>query len=450
LAANKELAEYISPEALGASLFQPYDGRLLQEAVWLRDIGRWAHGDSFEKLARAQALFDWTVRNIQLESDAAGAAERPWQTLLYGRGTAEQRAWVFVLLARQLGLDVVILGLGTGRDQSNSEAGKTPTAAKFWLTALVHEGELYLFDPRLGLSIPGPGHKGIATLRQVQHDDGLLRVLDLAGVPYPVTADTAKNIVAYVVSDPFELTRRSQQLETKLAGDDRLTLSVRPSELADQLRLLPEISEVRIWDVPFRILVEQLSLPQTSSKPKRHEAALAFEPFAWRPVLWKARTRHFQGRKEIADESTKKAPEDLTDDHREATQLYMDKSIRPTDREIATSAYEEARIRRTAKLIATYWQGLLAFDLGKYDVATHWLGRPELTAADSPWTTGARYNLARTREALGKVDEAVMLLEQDDSPQQHGNKLRAKWLTDRAGEMEKSGEGKSVRSADRN
>ena len=159
---------------------------------------------------------------------------------------------------------------------------------------------------------------------------------------------------------------------------------------------------------------------------------MAFEPFAWRPVLWKARARHFQGRKELADESKRQDPEELTDDHRDAARLYMDKSIRPTDREIAASAEEEKRIRTTAKLDATYWQGLLSFDDGKYDVAADWLGREELTAAESPWAAGTRYNLARTLEAQGKLEEAAKLLEQDTSPQGQGNKLRAKWLREKA------------------
>ena len=54
--------------------------------------------------------------------------------------------------------------------------------------------------------------------------------------------------------------------------------------------------------------------------------------------------------------------------------------------------------------------------------------RPELQAAGSRWTFGARYNLARTWEAQGKIEEAVALLEADTSPQRHGNLLRAKRL----------------------
>jgi hypothetical protein len=207
-----------------------------------------------------------------------------------------------------------------------------------------------------------------------------------------------------------------------------LALSARASELAGRLKSVSELKNVRIWDVPFRTLAGQLNLGRSA----RHEAALAFEPFAWRPVLWKARARHFQGRKQVAEEGKRQDAEELIDDHREAARLYMHKSIRPTDRQIATSTAEERRIRETAKLDATYWLGLSSYDDGKYEVAEHWLGRDELATADSPWSVGARYNLARTFEAQEKLAEAAALLEQDKSPQQHGNKLRAKWLRERA------------------
>ena len=428
LAADEDLAPYISPAGLANPFFLPHDGRLLQEAVWLRDISRWAVGDSFDKLAQAEALFDWTVRNIQLEADSNRAVERPWQTLLYGRGTAEQRAWVFALLCRQQGLDVVMLAIAP---PATEVAAATPTKPQFWLPALVDEGQLYLFDTRLGLPIPGPNGQGVATLREVRENDALLRQLDLEGSPYPVTAEPLKNVVAYVVADPFDLTRRVQQVETKLTGDDQLALSVNASGLAERMKQLGQVSDVRIWDVPFQTLDDQLTLRKTMTQSARREAALKFEPFAWRPMLWKARTRQFQGRRQVADESKNTDPEDLIDDHGEATRLYMNKSIRPPDRTIAMSGEEERRILETAKLDATLWLGVMALDDKKYDVADHWLGRPELLAKDSPWSGSARYNLACAHEAQGRIDEAVALLEQDDSPQQQGNKLRAKWLRER-------------------
>jgi hypothetical protein len=210
-------------------------------------------------------------------------------------------------------------------------------------------------------------------------------------------------------------------VEANLSGDERLILTSRPSELAGRLKPIEGLGEARLWELPFRTLLELLTRGRTA----RRREALAFEPFAVRPVLWKARTRHFQGRRTVGEASQ----EEALDDHREATQLYTSRSVRPTDREIAESeSAGERRVDSAAKLNATYWVGLLSFDEGRYDVALHWLGRPELTAAGSPWSAGARYNLARTLEAQNKLEEAIHLLEQDDSAQRVGNRLRAKRL----------------------
>jgi len=101
-----------SPETLREGLFQPTESRELQQAIWLRDISIWAKKDALTDIDVASALFDWTVRNIQLDGpESAAVVHRPWQALMYGHGTAEQRAWVFAELCRQQQLDVVMLGL---------------------------------------------------------------------------------------------------------------------------------------------------------------------------------------------------------------------------------------------------------------------------------------------------------------------------------------------------
>ncbi len=167
LAQDDRLAPLISPEALADMAMQPYEGRLLQEAVWLRDVVRWTQGDSFDDVARATALFDWIVRNVQLDAHSAKLPYRPWEVLVNGHGTAEQRAWVFALMARQLGLDVVVLEVP---DRDSPTADKS----RFWLPALLSNGKLYLFDTRLGLPIPGKDGKGVATLADVRADPALL------------------------------------------------------------------------------------------------------------------------------------------------------------------------------------------------------------------------------------------------------------------------------------
>lgn len=422
LRSDKEFASRIAAEALAARSFLPEDSRDIQEAIWARDVARWAHGEGFDHVSRATALFDWTIRNIQLEAAGDLPPRRPWQTLLYGRGSAKERALVFALLCRQQGIDVVIVSL-LPKGGAGDGKGPPKTDGEFWLPAVFANGQLYLYDVTLGLPVPDAKGSGVATLEEVRANDALLRQLDLDGDKYPVTAEMLKNVEIDLVASPFALSRRASQMEANLAGDDRLSLTARPSELAGKLKGVAGVGVVRLWDFPFQTVRDQLVLGKTA----RHNEALAFEPFAMRPGLWKGRTRHFQGQhSEALGDTTEHKQQTKSSDG------YLSRSVRPTDREIAESNTEnKRRVDIASKLDAGYWVGLMSFDDHKYEVAATWLKRPELTAAGSPWAAGANYNLARTWEALGKLDAAIALLENDTSPQQHGNKLRARMLKSR-------------------
>jgi len=68
-------------------------------------------------------------------------------------------------------------------------------------------------------------------------------------------------------------------------------------------------------------------------------------------------------------------------------------------------------------------------------VAANWLEKRTLEATPAgPWTAGARYNLARTYEAQGKLAEAIELLKSDNSSQRYGNLLRARQLAQQLAE----------------
>jgi hypothetical protein len=430
---DARLAPFISPKSLGAAEFESYDdpqmrdavydGRLLQEAIWLRDISRWALGEKFDDLGRAEALFDWTVRNIQLDADEEAAPRRPWQVLLHGRGTARERAWVFALLCRQQGLDVVILTPAAAHASAAAATESGPPAAPFALAAVLTGGQLHVFDPQLGLPIRGPDGTSVATLEQLRADDSLLRRLDLPDMPYAVKSEQLRQATVNIVADPFDLTRAAFQLDRKLTGENRVVLSTSPAAVAERLKSVPGLGDVQLWDLPFTTLRNALNMGASA----RLKEAMAFEPFAWRPRLWKARVLHFQGKRRPAGDA-RSATADETTDHAEATRLYSSKEVRPSPRDFAKSTGDKRRIDSAAQLNAAYWVGLLLFDDQRYDVAAQWLDRPELLASDSPWAAGARYNLARTKEALGEPEEAIKLYEADTSWQGHGSRLRAKWL----------------------
>ena len=74
-------------------------------------------------------------------------------------------------LCRQLGIDVGLLFY-------------TPPGQKLpnpWVCAALIEGKLYLFDPRIGLPIPGRDGTGVATLDDALADPMVLDRLDLPG-----------------------------------------------------------------------------------------------------------------------------------------------------------------------------------------------------------------------------------------------------------------------------
>ena len=90
----KPLADLPLVKNLDQSELGRFDGYALQEAVLMRNTALWARGGATGPgLGTSQSLFDWTVRNIQIEPITADwMPQFSWETLLFGRGTAEDRA----------------------------------------------------------------------------------------------------------------------------------------------------------------------------------------------------------------------------------------------------------------------------------------------------------------------------------------------------------------------
>ena len=377
------------------------DGAYLRENIWLHQIASSRLAQQPSDLELAQRLFDWTVRHIQLEP-AETNPEAPWKVILRGRGSALERAWVFMLLGRQQGLNIVLLAT------KGEEERPQP-----WLPALLSDGQLYLFDTQLGLAIPGPDGKGVATLEQVRADDALLRQLDLQGSPYPVSADEIKELVVFLEGSPFALSRRMELIEAQLSTEQRVVLTTDPSAQAKQLHAIG-LTDVRLWQVPFNTLLADIDALQADPPPVDFEMINLLSP----TPLRRARLLQFRG-DYGGDEGAK--------------QFYM--QGRMSSSELDRAAVElrlqavQIQLVSDSKQAASYWLGLVTFEEGDYKAAIDHLQKRTLEASpDGPWTTGARYNLGRAYEALGQIDQAVALYKMKGSPQDHGNRLRAKWL----------------------
>ncbi|HEY5312352.1 MAG TPA: hypothetical protein VIK18_07520 [Pirellulales bacterium] len=395
--------------------FDREDGLGLQEAVWLREAARWIVGRQSDELTRARRLFDWTVRNIELVPDEPASGEkakqpewphRPWETMLFGRGRAVDRAWVFILLARQQGLDVVLLAA----DSPEARRGDLP---RHWLPALVLDKSLYLFDPEWGLPIPGPEGRGVATLEQALAQPQIFERLAIDKKhPYRLQANDLKRLVVLVEGSPYYLSQRMELLELHLAGADRIVLSMDASGLASRVESLPHVAGGRLWNLPYRRLAEKYAASPEQLQQANQQINVFRLPTR---NLWKARVLHLMGR---------------FTGSRGAIHYYQ--LCRPADKEIAAALAEDkvdqqlVALARRAKQDAGYWLGLLAFERGLYETAVDYFRNRTLQPhPDGPWTEGAHYNLARAYEALGNWADATTQFDATRSAQRAGNRVRA-------------------------
>jgi len=474
------LPEKLRALAAGADVgrlrFRPEDSRHLQAAILLHEVSSVACGDRVEDVPVALALFDWTVRNIQLAAgetvgrivlDPQHLSQIPGETLLFGAAGAAERSWLFMLLARQRGLDVVMLSYADPND---------PPHQIDWLPALVSQPdvdspvELYLFDPVLGLPIPGPEGAKVATLAQVQADDTLLRQLDLdADHPYPVTSSDLSHVVAEVECGPNYLPARMRLLESRLRGDQKLVLSVDATAVAQWAQRAQGVSSAIAWQVPFDVRALRLTNDARVRQALQEKLAQRSLPFQFsllpREQQWVSiglswgRHMHLIGNY-TGQRGTNRAirpplpqlnVEELASlDRRQRRALQeqrLNEQLNTAADHGANGLYQMARLTqeqieslklepvqkellRRAKQNASYWLGLIAYERGMFDLAVEYFEVRTLQAhPQGVWTHGANYNLGRALESAGRNAEAIARYESDKtSPQYHGNHLRAGWL----------------------
>lgn len=392
-------------ESLAELKFARGEGLWLQEAVWLRDAARLAVGTETDDLRRAVRLFDWTVRNIQLEASEPPLPHLVYETLVLGRGTVLDRAWVFMLLARQQQLDVVLL--------ATVPDGEPPRP---WAAALLQGENLYLFDPELGLPIARADGQGVATLAQAAADPRVLDRLDLDDGPaYRVHRADVQRVVALVEASPLYLSQRARLVELRLAGSRRMVLSCDASELVERARQCDHVADAALWTLPLERIARKRALDEKQRAAAREEIRPFHEPTT---ALWRGRVSHLMG-KLAGDQG--------------AQRYYL--RCRAADADIAAAKAagkldpaSEAR-GVLLKQNASYWLGLVCYERGRFATALDYFQARSLAPfPDGPWTQGAWYNAGRAYEALGRTDEAIVAYRSTRGPQRHGNLLRARAL----------------------
>ncbi|HEY1377854.1 MAG TPA: hypothetical protein VGF55_13730, partial [Gemmataceae bacterium] len=224
---------------VGRAEFTPVDSYYLDETLLFRDIARSLDVDQLPPVDRGRAAVAWVARNLRL-TDPTGPAAPTGFAAIRGTGTSVERAYVLHALLRQLGLDAALVGDGGGPET-------------VWAVGVLADGQVHLFDARLGLPLPGPDGNGILTLTQARSVADPFKPLALdPKAPYDVTADRAKKAELLVTAPLSALAPRMRFLQGLLPeGTARLTAD--PVGERDRFRKAvagPDAPPVKLWCPP--------------------------------------------------------------------------------------------------------------------------------------------------------------------------------------------------------
>lgn len=411
--------------------------------------------DAERKLTVAARLFDWVVRNVQLEPaepvgalppappmpaglqfEGAGYRQTSWETLWRGVGDAWQRADLFTQLCRQAQIDACVLAIPP----------QSAAAAEPWMAAVRVGDGLYLFDTQFGIPVPGPDERGIATLQEARTDPSVLRRLRVPGIfEYPYTNEDVQQTIALVNATPELLSQRMRRLNASLTGDSRFDLFLDATALAERLDAIPGVAGVRLWQVPLQSRIYQTAIQAALRDDIRLNQwyFLKWGIFAETGQLAQARWRHLEGRFDSDDLADVRGSRVLYMDLRlpefELKDLNLDLELQQqynlrrmpgedeTDYQRRVAFMQD--VLRETKRTATFWIGLMHIEEGRWETAVKWL---EGRVLDDPqagrWYPLARYNLARAMEQLGQRDRVEQLYKTDGDPQEQGNRIRERLL----------------------
>lgn len=420
------LSRRIDPSILE---FPAMDSPAFREAVWLRDVSTWASGEELDNPVKpAIALFDWVVKNVDLvresrtqaQSGSVRVFQTPMETMLFGQGTGIDRAWLFVLLARQMNIEAALLGLA---DENNN-------LTKLWGVGVLIDGKVYLFEPVLGVPIPKPGslkltENGLAlepaTLSEAAENEAVLEQLDVFQEgSYAVRAKDMQRVVALVEASPSYLSQRMKMVENRLTGDQKIVLTTDATAQIERFKQCQYVIGSQMWPLPYQTIWQEIRLAV-----KRQEwLAAKLRPLVFPPqsaLLWRARSYYFKGQ--------------FTGDP-SATSFYQ--AARRSDFAMSTANIDaQDRLQwQEIKIDASYWLGLMVAQTGNSRAAEDYLKTRVLMAnPGGKWEYGATYNLARLAEATGDIPMAIKLYRIHlEAPQTQGNLIRARWLSELTGQ----------------
>ncbi|QDT35804.1 hypothetical protein Pan189_01570 [Stratiformator vulcanicus] len=389
---------------------------------------------------RIAHLFDSVVQNIALIPP--GGTEIPLSTFnitLIGRGTAADRAWVFVELLRQLQLDSVII-------RPQLVDGDAADGDRLFVGVTTLDGIL-LFDPAAGIPVPSadqvaPADRSAAelavtasirpaTLKEVVADPTLLTAYDSASEP--IAAEQLMPPRVSVIATTSHARGAVDVLEQSLAGEytvrlyDPLHNSSAGPGLIDRISRFGEgiftADDVTLWDYPQRRMKEARRLSESDQSRLRLRLIGFDAPVEInRETQSETRTgRQREARLEMLSGRPVQAIKEfqlIRIDERFGNQTNVRPDIRTMYRQATDDAF--------------YWTALCQFERGGANFPTSAATAARYVENGSGWVAEAQRLQATALAASGEFEKALEVVDRcraDGIDTTRLNVLAERWRT---------------------
>jgi hypothetical protein len=457
-----EARKLLSPQQL-ASLAEPNfmlrDGEHVRDCMLEKAISGYAvssgQGTELEKVT---SVFGHVIRAVGLVSRPLHDLPlTPYEVYLLGKGTAHDRAWIFVNVVRQLKLDAVLLVPRPAGQDVPAVADAQP-----FLVGVLLDGQVYLFDALAGVPIPAPGRDSataagpsVATLIQAASDPAVLQQLDAQGKPYPIRAADLARPGVVIIGNTSLWSGRMEALQTQFVGNRAMVISDPLADPEDSAGVWTRVvkagkgrwagADIRFWEYPEA----QLSAHVQMTKDQQDSLEGLMRPFeAFTTVTLDQTGRPvFRGIEAQLDpaagefdpnvrvnvrltkgEQMRSRLAQLAGEFTEAVKSYTNvrgRSLKllqyeppPAIRSIHTRAIDDAY----------FWTALCQFEQGQFQPAADTLGKYRKRAERAEpgnWMRESRYLRALSLAAAGNRAAAIKELEavESDDPEYAGYRL---------------------------
>lgn len=229
--------------------FSRLDAHYLAEVLMFAELARYLDLNSYPELIRAREAMDWVHRNVYRTTERTFPAPASY-VARRGSGDTLERAYVFLALCEQLGIDTCFIGPPDAEEQLPVVGpDDAPPLTPFWAVGARIGNQIYMFDPYSGLPWTAEGQDRPATLADLRRNPTQFEKFrtETASIK-SLSLDEMKQASVYLAPPLSALAPRMETLAKRFVGAIAVRTAIDPIALKERMTEAT-IAPVRFWRV---------------------------------------------------------------------------------------------------------------------------------------------------------------------------------------------------------